>query len=81
MNGDLHIDTVWRGTSHQLGATWDGHGVNFALFSEHAEQVELCLFDAPRAVSGNASSFRRRPTTSGTVICRRPDLACRMATA
>jgi len=46
MNGDLHIDTVWRGTSHQLGATWDGHGVNFALFSEHAEQVELCLFDA-----------------------------------
>ncbi len=28
-----------------LGATWDGRGVNFALFSEHAERVELCLFD------------------------------------
>src|SRR6185437_5976165 len=29
-----------------LGATWDGEGVNFALFSAHAERVELCLFDA-----------------------------------
>ena len=29
-----------------LGATWDGQGVNFALFSAHATQVELCLFDA-----------------------------------
>jgi isoamylase len=29
-----------------LGATWDGEGVNFSLFSEHAERVELCLFDA-----------------------------------
>ena len=29
-----------------LGATWDGAGVNFALYSEHAEKVELCLFDA-----------------------------------
>jgi glycogen operon protein len=32
-----------------LGATWDGEGVNFTLFSEHAEQVELCLFDRPNA--------------------------------
>jgi glycogen operon protein len=36
---------VWRGRPHPLGATWDGQGVNFALFSEHAERVELCLFD------------------------------------
>lgn len=36
---------VWRGNSYPLGATWDGMGVNFALFSEHAEKVELCLFD------------------------------------
>jgi isoamylase len=28
-----------------MGATWDGEGVNFALFSEQAEPVELCLFD------------------------------------
>ena len=33
------------GTPHPLGATWDGRGTNFALFSAHAEKVELCLFD------------------------------------
>jgi isoamylase len=33
------------GASYPLGATWDGAGVNFALFSDHAEKVELCLFD------------------------------------
>jgi glycogen operon protein len=37
---------VWPGQPFPLGATWDGEGVNFALFSEHAEKVELCLFDA-----------------------------------
>src|SRR5690348_13241954 len=37
--------TVWRGRAHPLGATWDGAGVNFALFSKNAERVELCLFD------------------------------------
>ncbi|WP_404361899.1 glycogen debranching protein GlgX [Marinobacter sp.] len=36
---------VWPGEPQPLGATWDGNGVNFALFSEHAERVELCLFD------------------------------------
>jgi len=34
------------GKPYPLGATWDGAGVNFALFSEHATKVELCLFDA-----------------------------------
>ena len=38
---------VWPGRSNPLGATWDGGGVNFALFSEHATGVELCLFDNP----------------------------------
>ncbi len=33
------------GSPHKLGATWDGRGTNFALFSAHAEKVELCLFD------------------------------------
>jgi glycogen operon protein len=37
---------IWPGQSHPRGATWDGQGVNFALFSECAERVELCLFDA-----------------------------------
>jgi isoamylase len=36
---------VWPGNPYPLGATWDGQGVNFALFSENAERVELCLFD------------------------------------
>ncbi|MEJ2576329.1 MAG: glycogen debranching protein GlgX [Gammaproteobacteria bacterium] len=36
---------VWTGGPYPLGATWDGEGVNFALFSEHAERVQLCLFD------------------------------------
>ncbi len=37
---------VWPGEPYPLGATWDGEGVNFALFSENAEKVELCLFDS-----------------------------------
>ena len=41
----LSNTAVWPGQSYPLGATWDGQGVNFALFSEHAEAVELCLFD------------------------------------
>jgi isoamylase len=36
---------VWPGKPYPLGAMWDGKGVNFALFSAHAEKVELCLFD------------------------------------
>lgn len=36
---------VFPGFSHTLGATWDGAGVNFALFSAHAERVELCIYD------------------------------------
>ncbi len=37
---------VWPGRSYPLGAAWDGKGVNFAIFSAHAEKIELCLFDA-----------------------------------
>jgi glycogen operon protein len=33
------------GRAYPLGATWDGKGVNFALFSAHAERVDLCIFD------------------------------------
>ena len=36
---------IFEGLPHPLGATWDGLGVNFALFSAHATCVELCLFD------------------------------------
>jgi isoamylase len=36
---------AWEGTPFPLGAIWDGEGTNFSLYSEHAEMVELCLFD------------------------------------
>jgi glycogen operon protein len=37
---------LWPGSPYPLGATWDAGGVNFALFSEHATKVELCLYDS-----------------------------------
>src|SRR6476659_5419554 len=40
---------IWPGSPYPLGSTWDGEGVNFALFSENATAVELCLFDDPDA--------------------------------
>jgi isoamylase len=40
---------IWRGNPYPLGVTWDGAGVNVALFSEHASKVELCLFDSADA--------------------------------
>jgi isoamylase len=45
MSADNVIDALWPGQPYPRGATWDGMGVNFALFSEHAERVELCIFD------------------------------------
>jgi len=39
------ITEVWPGRPYPRGATWDGEGVNFAVYSEHADKVELCLFD------------------------------------
>jgi glycogen operon protein len=37
---------VWPGRPYPLGATWDGRGTNFALFSARAAKVELCFFDS-----------------------------------
>src|SRR6266480_5875088 len=45
MEGVIAEGRIREGLPHPLGATWDGKGVNFALFSAHAAQVELCLFD------------------------------------
>jgi isoamylase len=42
---------AWPGKPYPLGATWDGAGVNFAIFSEHATKVELCLFDNIKAAT------------------------------
>ncbi len=47
---------VWPGRPGPIGATWDGSGTNFALFSAHAEKVELCLFDG----SGKSETARVR---------------------
>ncbi|MBI2080846.1 MAG: glycogen debranching protein GlgX [candidate division NC10 bacterium] len=50
---------VWPGHPYPLGATWDGAGVNFSLFSENATGVELCLFDG---LDGNQEVARIRMT-------------------
>jgi len=44
MTGGSNMD-VWPGKPYPLGATYDGMGTNFSIFSEVAEKVELCLFD------------------------------------
>jgi isoamylase len=44
---------TWLGYSYPLGATWMRNGVNFALFSEHATGVELCLFENREATEEN----------------------------
>jgi len=49
MNNATNQTTQWPGHPYPLGATWDGKGVNFALFSEHASGVELCLFESSEA--------------------------------
>jgi len=49
---------IWPGTPYPLGATWDGWGTNFTLFSEVAERVELCLFDEADDGSGTLIETR-----------------------
>jgi glycogen operon protein len=43
------VHRVWPGEAYPLGATWDGKGVNFAIYAENATHVELCLFDSADA--------------------------------
>jgi isoamylase len=52
---------IWPGKPYPLGATWDGAGVNFSIFSENATKVELCLFDGP-----NSQNETRIPITQQT---------------
>lgn len=44
-NPNVYADQVWPGEAYPLGSTYDGAGTNFALFSNVAERVELCLID------------------------------------
>ena len=62
---------VWRGKPYPLGATWDGSGVNFAIFSENAEQVDLCLYDAD---GGNEQRIRLIEQTDLVWHCYLPDV-------
>jgi isoamylase len=64
---------VWPGQPYPFGATWDGEGVNFALFSENASAVELCLFDSPDdAVESHRIPLRER--TDQVWHCYLPDV-------
>ena len=53
-----------------MGATWDGSGTNFALFSAHAEKVELCLFDGEGKREVARIRLPEYTTRYGTVTCR-----------
>ena len=53
---------LWPGRPYPLGATLDGAGVNFALFSEHATAVELCLFDGPNTSQASGQIALRERT-------------------
>jgi glycogen operon protein len=64
---------VWPGEPYPLGATWDGQGVNFALFSENATAVDLCLFNREDdAVESDMISLRER--TDQVWHCYLPDV-------
>ena len=54
------LTELWQGSPHPLGATWDGEGVNFALYSRHAEKVELCLFDSSGKHETHRIALRER---------------------
>ncbi|HXX30338.1 MAG TPA: glycogen debranching protein GlgX [Myxococcaceae bacterium] len=55
---------IWPGRPQPLGATWDGQGVNFAVFSEWAERIEVCLFD-PAQPARQTQRFTLPVTTHG----------------
>ena len=63
---------IWPGSPHPLGATWDGEGVNFALFSRHATAVELCIFEHPNDAVP-ASTVTMPPATDWVWSCYLPD--------
>ena len=62
---------IWPGSPYPLGATYDGAGTNFALFSEAAERVELCLFDD----DGDGDSASSCREVDGVRLARLPAAA------
>jgi len=66
MRGAFMISVrTFLGYPYPLGATWMGNGVNFAIFSEHATGVELCLFDSIEATEENVPHSGYRTHRSG----------------
>ena len=63
---------IWPGRPYPLGATWDGTGVNFALFTEHATGVELCLF-AHEGDTNEAAKIQLTERTDQVWHCYLPD--------
>jgi isoamylase len=63
---------VWPGDAFPLGATWDGSGTNFSIFSEHAERVELSLFDG--TVDGPEQRLELTERTAHTWHCYLPGI-------
>ena len=60
---------VLSGRSFPLGVTLESGGANVAVFSAHAEHLDLCLFDSRRAPDRAASGCRKSPTKSFTASC------------
>jgi isoamylase len=65
---------IYPGKPYPLGATWDGHGVNFALFSDNATGVELCLFDASEDVKEPEKRVNITERTHQIWHCYLPDI-------
>ena len=68
---------VWPGRPYPLGATFDGYGTNFAVFSSVAERVELCLFDGERETRVDARP-RHRPDLARVPAARSARAALRL---
>src|SRR5918992_2828231 len=64
---------VWPGFPSPLGATWDGEGTNFAIFSEQATAVDLCLFSGPEDAQ-EAARIRLREQTDQIWHAYLPDV-------
>src|SRR5438132_248306 len=64
---------IWQGRPYPLGATWDGMGVNFALFSENATGVELCLYRRPDDAEA-AEQIQIRERTNQVWHCYLPEV-------
>src|SRR3954467_9419248 len=68
-----HTVVVYPGSPYPLGATWDGNGVNFAIYADNATGIELCLFNTP---DDEAESAKIKVTERSHQIwhCYLPDI-------